>query len=387
MKGTESEQMIERIRVALEGLFVGDSLAMPVHWYYNRRDIFQAFPGGISKLEAAPKFHPSSIMSLHSTSSGGRSSKSGGKLPEVVGGVILKGRRQYWDQPNIHYHHQLQAGENTLNAHCARVVLRSLVATGGHYDKDRFLDDYIDFMTADPPRHRDTYAESYHRGFFANLLAGKPRDRCGAVTHDTSSVGGLVTIAPILFAERLNGTALSEVQKRCREHLFLTHPDETLAAVCAAYVELLDGLLFRSPDKPAADFISAIAQKSCGLDLAALVHSARDDSAVVGGSFSPACYIEGAWPSLLYLAFKYRDQPDQALLANTNLGGDNVHRGAVLGVILGLARGEGLKEIFQKLVDHAALTGEINALIETASAEGKRHSHKQWRWLEESSEI
>ena len=37
-------------------------------------------------------------------------------------------------------------------------------------------------MTAEPPQHPDTYAESYHRGFFANLDQGRPAHKCGAVT-------------------------------------------------------------------------------------------------------------------------------------------------------------------------------------------------------------
>jgi hypothetical protein len=54
----------KRAEASLRSMFVGDSLAMPVHWYYNPMDIFKQFSGGITKLEAAPKHHPSSIMSL-----------------------------------------------------------------------------------------------------------------------------------------------------------------------------------------------------------------------------------------------------------------------------------------------------------------------------------
>ena len=35
----------------------------------------------------------------------------------------------------------------------------------GHYHRDNFLDAYIELMTAEPPQHPDTYAESYHRVF------------------------------------------------------------------------------------------------------------------------------------------------------------------------------------------------------------------------------
>lgn len=45
--------------------------------------------------------------------------------------------------------------------------MRCLAEDNGHYRSQTFLKAYIGFMTADPPRHADTYAESYHRGFFA----------------------------------------------------------------------------------------------------------------------------------------------------------------------------------------------------------------------------
>ena len=91
----------QRASAALQNLFVADALAMPVHWFYSIRDIEKAFPGGVRQLEPAPQFHPSSIMSLHSTSSGGRRTlQTGTRHPEVVGEVILKGRQQFWNKPN-----------------------------------------------------------------------------------------------------------------------------------------------------------------------------------------------------------------------------------------------------------------------------------------------
>jgi len=352
-----------RASAALKNLFVADALAMPVHWYYNPLDIEKAFPGGVTRLEAAPEYHPGSIMSLHSTARGGRGEQaSPGRQPEIVGEVILKGRRQYWGLPNQHYHQQMQAGENTLNAHCTRVVMRSLQANAGRYDKKSFLEDYIDFMTADPPRHPDTYAESYHRGFFANLESGTAKDRCGAVTHDTPSIGGLVTIAPILLSERLLGLPLVEVQEHCLQHLFLTHPDKELGRICAVYVELLDALLFRDQDQSPLALLARAAKSSIGLDLPALLEKHHDDRHVIGKLFSTACYISGSWPSVLYLAYKYAAEPKQALLVNTNLGGDNVHRGAVLGVILGLINAATIEEFFSRLTDQELITEEINRL-------------------------
>jgi len=350
----------QRARAALRNQFVGDALAMPVHWFYSPLDIDRAFPGGIQRLEAAPAQHPSSIMVLHSTRHGGRGSQGGQR--EIVGDVILKGRRQYWGVPGMHYHRGMQAGENTLNAHCTRVLMRTLAAAGGHYNPAQFLQDYIAFMTAEPPAHPDTYAESWHRGFFANLESGRPPERCGAVTHDTPSVGGLVSSAALFLSARLQGVALADAQAQCRTHLFLTHPDDTLARVCDAYTSLLEALLLRAPDSAADTLLAATAQRSLGLDLPALLRKGRDDRDIVGRVFSSACYISDSWPAILYLAYKYRDDPRAGLLANANVGGDNVHRGAVLGMLFGLLHGREEADWFAQLADSAAIAQEWDIL-------------------------
>ena len=63
------------------------------------------------------------------------------------------------------------------------------------------------------------------------------------------------------------------------------------------------------------------------------------DETVIGKYFSTACYVEDAVPAVIYLALKYHQDPEKALTVNTNLGGDNAGRGAVLGALLGAAHG------------------------------------------------
>lgn len=51
-------------------------------------------------------------------------------LIPVAGDVINHGKHQYWGKPGVHYHQGMEKGENTLNALCARVVLRDIAARG-----------------------------------------------------------------------------------------------------------------------------------------------------------------------------------------------------------------------------------------------------------------
>lgn len=364
-----------RVTWALKTSFIADALAMPVHWYYQPIEIERAFTGGIQRFEAAPEFHPSSIMSLHSKHKGGRQSNDRSSKghaahdqpPQVIGDIILKDKAQFWDKPNVHYHQGMLAGENTLNAHCARVLMRTLAHSPQRYDRQAFVNAYIDFMTMTPATHPDTYAESYHRGFFANLAQGRKPENCGMITHDTASIGALVTIAPLVFSERLKSISEAEIKITCRAHLALTHPDESLMQVCDSYVQLLCGLL-DGPDEAGAEAL--LLEASIGLtstNLASLLKRNMPDNQVVGQVFSRACYISDSWPIVLYLACKYQDDPWQALRVNTNLGGDNVHRGIVLGTLLGLQSDTVATSWFEQLVDQKLIADEIEKLISVAS--------------------
>ena len=355
----------QRVKAALANLFVADSLSMPVHWFYNPGDILRLFgKHGITKLEAAPEVHPSSIMSLHSTRAGGRSRGQKASTQEIVGDVILKGRRHLWDRPGGHYHHGLQAGDNTLNAWCAR-LLTTHITEQTTYNTEQWADTYIQFMTANPPAYPDTYAESYHRGFFANWASGVAPLKCGAVTHDTPSMGALVSVAPLALAMLGAGHTVDEVCQLCREHVWLTHPDNNLLSVVDAYVVLIDNLLCR--DSRETLDISVFTQAAAiisGTRLDKLLDANKPDSHVVGRTYSLACYITDSWPSVCFLAARYHDDVERALLTNTNLGGENAHRGSVLGTLVGLASGQFPEQWYSHLSLHQSLEIELERYID-----------------------
>ena len=74
-----------------------------------------------------------------------------------------------------------------------------------------------------PDSHRDTYAESYHREFFANYARGIPPGRCAGVeNHDTASICGLVGLPPVIMAALREDDAAAVEHTRL-EHLRLTH--------------------------------------------------------------------------------------------------------------------------------------------------------------------
>ena len=59
------------------------------------------------------------------------------------------------------------------------------------------------------------------------------------------------------------------------------------------------------------------------------------DHVVVGGRLSSACYIPDAFPAALFLAWRHAGDFAAGVCANARVGGDNCHRGAVVGSLLG----------------------------------------------------
>ena len=71
--------------------------------------------------------------------------------------------------------------------------MRTITRLQGRYSASEWLQDYVDFMTT-PGSHNDTYAESFHRDFFANYAQGAPPAECskGTEGHNTAQIGGFV---------------------------------------------------------------------------------------------------------------------------------------------------------------------------------------------------
>jgi len=359
--GTNEEEaptLRDRLEGALWGIFIGDALSMPVHWYYDPQDIVRDY-GGIRGYEAPREKHPSSIMDRSATGHGGRGSAEG----DVVGAVILHGKKHLWGGPRgVHYHQGMKAGENTLNALCARLVLRSVAASGGYAPAD-FLERYVRFMTT-PGSHDDTYCESFHRDFFRNWAKGRPPERCcGEPDSETPQIGGLVM--PIAVAVACAGLGRAVAERHALTHLRLTHRSDKLEAHLRRWLDVLFEVLAGAPLREAA----RRAARALGPDPEALLARGVSDEAVAHETFGPACYIEDALPTLLHLAYRHAGSLEAALLANANVGGENCHRGSALGALLGAANGARAIAApwTQGLRAGAEIEGEIRAALDAGS--------------------
>ena len=73
---------------------------------------------------------------------------------------------------------------------------------------------------------------------------------------------------------------------------------------------------------------------------------------------------------MLLLAYKYADDLGEAITVNANLGGDNCHRGSLLGALLGAAGCELPAELREGLHDREATAAMTERYLGAVRARG-----------------
>lgn len=367
--------LADRVAGALWGMLIADALASPAHWFYGgASQIIRTFGGPLTDY-VQPVQHrggfPGSIMALSDTSGAGRGSDEG----DIVGTVINHGKKQYWQRgSNYHYHCTLKKGENTLEGELTRLMVRHLTRqVGSDFDLDAFQSEYVSFMTT-AGSHNDAYCNSYHRLFFQRRAQGKPLRECPSNDgHNVDAIDGLILPSVVFlgtFARTLSRgaatsdpTATSAILEQSSRQAQLSvratrksrpverHVEQHYAPIYAA---VLSGVPLQE----------AVAQSPLG----------RHRQLGVGEDPVVACYLDSNFESLLHLAKKYGGNFEAAVLANANSGGENVHRGLVLGALLGAEAGaSGISDKWRTgLVNFDALQLEIREFVAAATGDFSR---------------
>lgn len=230
-----SAAALDRVGGALWGLFIGDALAMPSHWYYGgAQQVARDYGGPIKGYVKPKKELMGSIMNKSNTGGGGRGSDSG----EIIGKVINHGKKDFWTaRGSYHYHCTLQAGENTLEAQLTRLVCKSIIENGGNFDPANLRERYVQFMTT-PGSHNDCYASTCHRMFFANLVRGTPPEKCpDNDNHNVDTIDGLIMAVPVMLAGW--NQPLRQVQQEAGRCTAVTRNSNALLDYAANLTDLL----------------------------------------------------------------------------------------------------------------------------------------------------
>jgi len=414
--------MQSKIKASLYGMYIGDSLAMPVHWYYDTNRIRKDFgSSGIEKYEAPVKHFPGSIMNLSNTGGGGR----GSDKDSIIGELILHGKKKFWLRgESYHYHHGMVAGENTLDTLIARLLLKTLLSieTGKQSDNnaysrdltaqygernntkksktthvdinlftETFLNDYIKFMTT-PDTHNDVYAATAHRMFFANYANKRDKFDCADNDgHNTDSVDGIINVLVVSLNEMVvkarkvhendekNPIDLSvgvtnkekknePLKKAIFDSVNMIRKSEELPLYGYIYHNLLAKLIVEQKELRQSiieiiDENPSVFKKGMrGLSKKGLEEFRKTDASADPMS---ACYVTSNFPVMLMLAYKYADSLEKALLASANAGGENVNRNALLGGIMGASTG--MNDEIKSLLDGLVMKDEFVKEVEEFS--------------------
>ena len=332
-----------RLDDAFRGSLLADAAAMPVHWYYDTACLDRDYPD--FRLFLAPRgCHPNSIL--------WRSRY----VPSNDDADILHDQAAYWGKRDVHYHQFLRAGENTLNFKLA-AELYLQVRTIGRYDPDLWLETYVDLMRT-PGWHRDTYVEECHREFFKRRAAGLELRECGI---EDIHIGGLAMVPALVAGLAASGEADEErLVSSVRIHVGLTHVSAETLDAAEALTRILIALAWGMEWAEAVDtFASSWINRWGSLDSLGDL----DDRVVVGRHFTSACYLPDSFSASLWLCSKYWNGFEEGVVANSICGGDNCHRGAVVGSVLGALNGvpERLSGRLVGLEPILGLVGEADA--------------------------
>lgn len=400
----------KRIENALWGLFIADSVSMPAHWYYKLDYLTKEF-GTITGYNDAPHPHPESFMVGNRYHPNVTKAKELNRPFDIIGQHI-----KFYDTPynqldiaitqragehanampdlqeRYHYHHGLKAGDNTLGAHLVRVLIRSVVQNKA-YSQESFLEDFIAYMTSG--ENQDPYSEIYLRAWFENYSQGLPPELCAQQQRTVWSIGSHGGVIRPLVLSLLSKDAFTGLGMAIG-HQNLTHRSENVSQALSVLVPMLDALVqgedacqtiteqsqkvslvkisgtelsktYRAHQGPGNipkdemwDIHTIFKDEHLDLDTLLSTHS---DEEIIGGIFATACYPEHGLPLLLALLARNRCQFKESIMANANAGGDNVHRGMILGMLAGASNQSIDEDLKQGLSDYENLKKEISEFV------------------------
>jgi len=301
-----------------------------------------------------------SVMSLSNTGGGGRGSDKG----NIVGDVILHGKKKYWGKgADNHSHDMLQAGENTLKGSLVRLLVRALTASaasaaapatadGVDAELAAFRAANVTFMTT-PDAPKDSYTSTCHRMLFKAMVEGLPLEQCtDNDNHNVDSMDALTLAVPVILAQYARSASDDAIAAVALATIRITRGvssdfDEYAHAFSKLLLNVQRGEDLRESVETAADVVFGL---SGGQQLRQMVE--RVAAEACDGNPMVACYIDSSFRVLLFFLYKYADADMATMaLANANAGGENVARGsllgAVLGAVLGARSGKGSSDVMR----------------------------------------
>lgn len=324
----------QRAQGALMGAFVGDALALGPHWYYDLDELRAAYGPWIT---------------------------------------------DYTEPRPGRYHAGLKAGQSSQAGWLLDLTLRSLVERGGYDEADfcrRMDDDLFAVIDGSPHSGPGGYtSQSIREAWRLRTQQGLPWGRVGGYADTTEAAERVLAIA-VRYA--LHPGALAT---HVGANTFLTQIDPTVSAMTVAYCSIL-GLLVRDGpplDEQVSDTLLALvrqgelpfhtvtaegenvppagpeAPRRVGefsspdalLTVSGIARAARDPGVRIEPAWKASlvygmpCAVYHQFPAAYYLAARFQDDFESAVLHAVNGGGQNQARAMLTGALCGAIGGIG----------------------------------------------
>lgn len=386
---------------------------MPAHWFYSLKNLKETFEGGITGYVEPPAIHPESFMVGMSYQPDVERAKELGRPYDILheharfynttynkleiatdAQESEHGNATAREDERYHYHVGLNAGESTTAAELVRVLMRSIIDQG-RYDEAHFLKKFVEFLSSG--QRKDPYLEIYLRSWFENYASGKAIDGCAERQRNVWSIGSHGGMIRPMVLSLMADTSYQGIGFAI-EHQGLTHRSENVAAALGVTIPFLHTLISGGdPMETAHEYARRVrVPEISGKEMFKMyrdhdgpgnipdremwrLHTRLSDDRfdlrewsklapeeVVLTRLATACYPEHGLPLAMYFAAANKFDVRKSLLADANAGGDNVHRSAVLGMIVGAATESFPDDLVEGLENQAKLKEEIEAFAGVA---------------------
>jgi len=275
--------MIDKVKAAVIASFIGDSLALGVHWIYDTKAIERKY----GRVESMLK-------------------------PELADYHAGKEKGAF-----THYGDQM-------------MILLKAISDKSEFDLEHFANLWKDLFKNYPG-----YIDHATADTLANFDSGNPPWESGSSSSD---LAGAARIAPLILLYQDN---LDRFVDAARTQTAMTH-NHTQVIDCSELFsrtsfQVIRGTSPVSAIQNAVEAISSAPEVKEAIRLG--LESKGRDSRQAIFEFGQMCAVEAALPSTIHIIAKYEDNLKLALIENIMAGGDSAARGMLIGFILGCYHG------------------------------------------------
>lgn len=297
--------MLDNVKAAVLGAFIGDALALGAHWIYDQ-----------------------------------------GRIARDIGRV-----ETYRSPPADTYHPTKRAGQFTHYGDQTLVLLRSLAARK-FFDLDDFGRRWRELFQS-----YDGYVDGATKGTLANIEFGDGPESWGSGSND---LAGAARLAPLVAVQDDLDGLIADARRQAK----MTHNRTEVLDSAEFFARALWSVL--GGTRPAAALEQAAradyAQPLRAWTEAGLAAAGQDTVQAVA-RFGQSCHAPDAFPSVVQIVARHEDDPAEGLIQNVMAGGDSAARGLLAGALLfGQA---GLEAIPAPWLDGLDKREEITGLLES----------------------